>query len=112
MKKIGRAFRALNKSVSDPAKNEDSLKQAGIIRAQAEAAVTLKPAKTADLPEDQQAKFVDDYRQDMKNFLADVISLESALKANDNQQAKELVAKMKQDMKHGHKEYKKKKDDM
>lgn len=113
MDKIGHAFRALSHEVADPTKNEDSLKQVGIIRTNAEAALKLTPAKAADLPEDKRAGFVADYQEDMKKFLADVDSLEAALKAGNNAQAAQLAKKMKSDMEDSHKQFrKKKKDDM
>lgn len=111
MGKIGRAFRALSKSVSDPAKNVDSLKLVATIRTNAEAALELKPAKLADIPDAQKDTFLADYRQDMKHFLGDVASLEAALKAGNNTEAAAVVKKMKADMEESHKEFRKKKPD-
>jgi soluble cytochrome b562 len=111
MGKIGRAFRALSKSVSDPAKNADSLKLAATIRTNAEAALELKPAKLADIPDAQRDAFLADYRQDMKRFLGDIASLEAALKSGNNTEAAAVVKKMKADMDEGHKEFRKKKPD-
>jgi soluble cytochrome b562 len=111
MGKIGRAFRALNKTVKDPAKNADSLKLVGTIRTNAEAALQLKPAKLADIPADQQEKFLADYREDMKRFIGDVNSLEAALQTGNNAEAAAIVKKMKADMDEGHKEFRKKKPD-
>ncbi|HVU33798.1 MAG TPA: cytochrome b562 [Opitutaceae bacterium] len=110
MEKMGHAFRALGKEVADPARNEDSLKQVEIIRTNAAAGLNLKPEKTADLPEDQRAKFVADYQKHMKSFLADVDKLEAALKAGNNQDAEALVKTLKKDMGAGHKEFRKKHD--
>lgn len=113
MEKMGRAFRALGREVADPARNADSLKQAEIIRSNAEAALKLTPAKAADVSADKRADFVADYREHMKKFIADVASLQQALEAGKNAEAAELVKKMKGDMQAGHKEFrKKKKDDM
>lgn len=112
MEKIGHAFRALGREVKDPSRNEDSLKQVEIIRANAEAASKLKPAKTADVPEEQQAKFLADYEEHMKGFRADIDALADALKAGNNAQAADLVQKLKHDMEDSHKEFRKKKDHM
>jgi len=109
MGKIGRAFRALSKTINDPAKNPESLKLVETIRTNAEAASNLKPAKLADIPADQQAKFLADYQEDMKQFIADVTSLETALKADNNAEAAKIAKKMKADMDEGHKEFRKKK---
>ena len=112
MEKMGHAFRLLGREVKDPAKNADSLKQAEIIRTNAVEAAKLKPAKTADVPEEQQAKFVADYQEKMKALLSDIDALETALKANDNAGAADLVKKLKTDMDQGHKEFRKKMDEM
>src|SRR5258707_14380645 len=84
MEKISGAFRKLNRQISDATKNEDSLAQIAIIRENAEAGLKLEPAKKADLPADQQAKFVDDFHAKLKGFIADVGKLEAALKAGKN----------------------------
>jgi cytochrome c556 len=85
------------------------LKQVGTIKKNAEAAVTLKPQKLADIPEPQRAKFLADYQEQMKHFLADVNALEAALKAGNNAEAGALVKKLKADMDEGHKEFRKEK---
>lgn len=112
MEKMGHAFRQLNRQIADPAKNEDSLKQVAIIRQNAEAAAKLTPAKAADVPAADRAKFVAEYQEDMKRFLADVDKLEAALKAGNNQEAAPLVKTLKKDMDSGHKEFRKKKNEM
>lgn len=111
MEKMGRAFRALGRQVKDASKNEDSLKLVEIIRTNAQATLDLKPAKTADVPSDEQAKFVADYQQTMKHFLGDVDKLEAALKAGNNDEAATLVKTLKKDMDSGHKEFRKKRKD-
>jgi cytochrome c556 len=112
MEKIGGAFRALRKQISDPAKNEDSLKRLGVIRENAQAALTLEPAKKADIPADQQAKFVNDFHAKMKGFIADVDKLEAAVKAGNNEEAAKLLQVLGQDQKDGHHEFQKKKKKM
>jgi soluble cytochrome b562 len=109
MGRIGKAFRALGKQVNDASKNEESLKLVATIKSEAELAENLKPAKTASVPADQQDKFIADYQADMKSFVADVDSLEAALKAGNNAEAAQLVDKMKKDMQSGHKQYQKQK---
>ncbi len=109
MEKMGRAFRKLGKEVADSTKNEDSLQQVATIHTNAEAALKLQPEKTADLPEDQRAKFVAAYDDKMKSFIGDVEKLEAALKAGKNEEAAALVKTMKKDMDDGHKNFRKKK---
>jgi len=112
MEKIGGAFRALRKQIADPAKNEDSLKRISVIRDNAMAALKLEPSKKADVPAGEQAKFVADYQAKMKGFLGDVDKLESALKANNNEEAAKLLQALGQDQKDGHHDFQKKKQKM
>lgn len=106
MEEIGKAFRRLNRQIGDAAKNEESLTLIASIRERAEASLKLEPAKKAEIPAEQQAKFVAAYRAKMKDFLGNLGKLEAALKAGDNAQAEALVKTLKQDQKEGHKEFK------
>lgn len=109
MENMGRAFRALNREVSDPAKNEDALRQVATIRTNADAALKLQPAKTADIPADQRPKFVADYEQEMRALIDTLGKLETALKAGNNDEAVTLVKSLKKIQDDGHKQFQKKK---
>jgi soluble cytochrome b562 len=110
MEKLNGAYRKLGKQISDATKNEDSLAQVAIIKESAEAALKLEPAKKKDLPEAEQAKFVADYQGKMKEFIAMVGKLETALKAGDNAAAAKLVDDMKLERNADHKQFQKKKE--
>jgi cytochrome c556 len=112
MEKISGAYRALRRQVADPTKNEDSLKRVATIRENATAALKLEPAKKADIPADQQAKFVDDFHAKMKDFLADVDKLDAAFKSGNNEEAAKLLQVLNKDQKDGHTEFQKKKKKM
>ena len=107
MEKLNGAYRKLGRQVADATKNEDSLAQVAIIKAAAEAAVKLEPAKKSEVPAAEQAKFVADYQAKMKEFLATVGKLETALKAGDNTAAAALVEEMKNERNADHKSFKK-----
>lgn len=109
MDKMGSAFRALRRQVSDPAKNQDSLAKVAIIRENAEASLKLEPAKKADIPAAQQQQFVADYRAKMKEFIAVTDKLAAALKANNNDEATKLVGAMADTQKQAHTDFQKKK---
>ena len=109
MDKMGGAFRKLGKQINDATKNEDSLKLVATMRASAEDALKLEPAKKADIPADQQAKFVADYQTQIKGLIADIDKLDAALKAGNNTDAAALLKDLKKDMDDGHKEFRKKK---
>ena len=107
MEKIGGAFRALRRQVADPAKNADSLTKVATIRENAQAALKLEPAKKAEVPAAQQAKFVADYQAEMKKFIEMTTKVEAALKANNNAEAEKLLAAMNDHQKQSHKTFKK-----
>ena len=107
MEKIGGAFRALRRQISDASKNADSLARVATIRQNAEAALKLEPARKAEIPAAKQTKFVADYQAQMKKFVELCTKLEAALKANDNATAAKLCGDMGDAQKAGHKEFKK-----
>jgi cytochrome c556 len=107
MEKMGGAFRALRRQVSDASKNADSLARVATIRQNAEASLKLEPAMKADMPAAKQKKFVADYQAGMKKFIELCGKLEAALKANNNAEAAKLCAAMGDAQKSGHKSFKK-----
>ena len=107
MEKIGGAFRALRRQIADPSKNADSLAKVATIREHAEASLKLEPAKKAEIPAAQQAKFVADYRAEMKKFIELTGKVEAALKANNNEEAGKLLNALNDHQKQSHKAFKK-----
>jgi soluble cytochrome b562 len=106
---LSSAYKKLGKQINDASKNEDSLKLVATIHSSAEAALKLEPAKKADIPAADQAKFVTDYQAKMKSFIGEVDKLEAALKAGDNAAAAKQLDVLKQAQREGHKEFQKKK---
>jgi cytochrome c556 len=109
MNKISGAFRKLRGALPDATKNDDSLAQVAIIKENATAALKLKPAKLADVPDADQAKFIADYQAEMNKLLDSVNQLEAALKAGKNDDAQKIYAQMGQIQKDGHAAFRKKK---
>ena len=107
MEKMGGAFRALRRQISDASKNADSIAKVQAIKAGAEASLKLEPEMKKEKPAAEQAKFVENYRADMKKFIELCGKLEAALKANDNKTAEKLCGEMGDSQKAGHKQYKK-----
>jgi cytochrome c556 len=107
MEKVGGAFRALGRQITDASKNADSLQRLAVIKENLTAGLKLEPAKKAEIPAADQKKFVADYRAEMKKFLELVEKTEAALKANNNAEAEKLVATMRDDQKKAHKQFKK-----
>lgn len=107
MDHLGSAFRKLRRQAGEAAKNESSLELVATMRGAAEAALKLVPAKAADLPEADRAKFVAAYQEQMQRFIGTLDALAKALKAGDNAEAQKLVGELGSLQKAGHKEYKK-----
>jgi len=109
MEKMSSAFRRLRNQVKDPSKNADSLEKLKTVKENAQASLKLEPAQKSTVPAGEQAKYVEAYRAQMKDFVALVEKLEAALKANNNAEAEKLVAAMSDAQKKGHGEFNKKK---
>jgi soluble cytochrome b562 len=107
MDKIGSAMRKLRKQIDDPASNASSLALVSQVRAAAEAAAGETPAWAAEKPEADRAKFVADFRSDMKDFVGKVDSLAAALDANDNAAAAKIYKDLISAERDGHKEFRK-----
>ena len=106
MEKISGAWRKLRRQVADPASNAASLELVATIQAAAEKALTLTPARIEDVPAADREKFAGHYRQGMKEFHAEIGKLAAALQAGDNAAAQELVRKIGDLQKAGHREFK------
>lgn len=109
MDDLSDAYKKLGKQINDASKNEDSLKLVAIIHNSAEAALKFEPAKKADLPAADQAKFVENFHASMKKFIGEVDKLAALLKAGDNPAAAKQLDVLKQLQREGHKEFQKKK---
>jgi len=107
MDDLNAAYRKLGREINDASKNADSLKQVAIIKAAANAALKLEPAKKNEIPAADQAKFVADYQAGMKQFIGNIDKLEAAVKAGKNAEAAELLKTLKHDQEEGHKQFRK-----
>lgn len=111
MDHMGRAFRKLKKQVADPAQNASSLDLVGKMQQAAKEALDLTPEKTADLPADQQAKFIADFKAGMQGMQDEFSKLSDALTAGKNDDAVKIVAEIDALEKKDHKEFRKPKKD-
>jgi hypothetical protein len=111
MDRMGKAFRKLRKQVADPAQNASSLELVATMQAAAKEAMDFTPAKAADLPADQQAKFVDDFKAGIKGMQDEFTKLSDALTAGKNDDAVKIVAEIADLEKKDHKEFRKPKKD-
>lgn len=107
MDRLSGAFRKLRRQVGDPAQNAASLELLAEMRDAAQAAAKLVPAKAADLPEADRAKFTAAYRKQMGKLLTQLTDLEAALKTGDNSAALKQVSELADFQKASHREYRK-----
>lgn len=107
MDRMNRAFRELRKQAADAGSNAASLELVATMRAAATEAAKHTPALAADLPEAKRAAFTADYREQMETFIGVLDELAAAFKAGDNAATGELVGRLRDVQKQGHREYKK-----
>jgi hypothetical protein len=105
MDRMGKAFRKLRKQVADPTQNASSLQLLSTMDDAMKEALDLTPAKADDVPADQRAKFVDDYKAGIKGMQDELAKLRAALTAGKNDDATKIVAEIFEQEKKDHKEF-------
>lgn len=105
MAKMNGAWRKVRRQVTDATKNESTLEQLAIVRANATDSLKDEPERKADVPAAEQAKFVADYQTKMKEFIADLDTLAAALKAGNNEEAGKIIEAIGKTQKADHKEF-------
>jgi len=111
MEVIGKTFRSLRRAVRDPDKNAEAAEMAGTMLEAAQVSIDHKPTWTADQPADEQAAFVAGYKKEMEKFIQLLTDLKTALEADNNERANELVEALRDQQRSSHKEYKKPDED-
>jgi hypothetical protein len=105
MDRMGKAFRKLKKQVADPTQNASSLLLLTTMDDAAKEALDFTPAKAQDLPEDQRAKFEEDFKAGIKGMQDEFAKLRDALTAGRNDDAVKIVADIGNLEKKDHKEF-------
>jgi soluble cytochrome b562 len=105
MEDLGKAIKALRKSVKDPAKNADSLKLVETAEKAAIASRDMKPAVVEKAPKDKQAELLDGYKKGMDGVIAELGKLKQQIKDNKNEDASETLKKLKDLEEAGHEKY-------
>ena len=111
MERMGKAFRKLKKQVADPAQNASSLQLLAVMQDAAKEAIDLTPAKAADIPVDQRAKFMGDFKAGIRGMRDEFAKLAEALNAGRNGDAARIVDDIDALEKKDHKQFKKPKKD-
>jgi soluble cytochrome b562 len=105
MDRVGKAFRKLRKQVADPTQNASSLELLTTMEDAIKEALDFTPAKAEDLPEDQRAKFEEDFKAGIKGMQDEFAKLRDALTAGNNADAAKIVADIVDLEKKDHKEF-------
>lgn len=106
MDAMNKAYKALKKSISDPAAKADNLKLIAEIKKTTENSTKLDPKKAADEGANK-AAFIENYKKAMGEFSKAVDALEAAVNAGKADEAKAAYDKLLELKKEGHKQYKK-----
>lgn len=109
MENIGKSWRKAKGGVADSAKNADTLAALADVKKNMEEALKHEPAKKADIPAAEQAKFVADYQAKMKEEITKVDGIIAMVKAGKNADAAAAIGVVDQDQKDAHKAFKKQK---
>jgi soluble cytochrome b562 len=109
MEKISSAWRVAKRQLGNPEKNPDTLTKLATVKENMVAATELEPDLKKAKPPAEQAKFVADYRAQMKEEITKIDEIIALVKAGKNDEAVKLVKVVDQDQKDAHKRFKKQK---
>ena len=105
MEEMDDDLKKLRKSLKVPAENSASLELLTKLQQVTVSCKALIPAKAAELPEAEKAKFVAGYRKDMAVLLTHLCQIETAVIDGDNAKAEELFKGLKKIEDDGHEKY-------
>ena len=104
---MNKAYKALKKTVEDPAQKAENLKLIAEIKRTAEVTTKMEPKTTADQPAAGKAAFLEKYKAQMADFSKEVAALEAAVNAGNTAAAKASFDKLNELKKKGHEDFKK-----
>lgn len=110
MKIIGKSVKQLRNQIADPAQQQSSISLVEDALKAAQDAKKLAPAKAANVPEADRAKFITDYQAQMDVLIKDLTAIEDALKAGKYDDAQKAYAGLGDVKKDGHGKFIDKKD--
>jgi superfamily I DNA and RNA helicase len=107
MSSMNKAYKALKKSLEDPAQKAENLKLIAEIKKTAEASAKMEPKTTADQPAAGKAAYLEKYKAQMAAFSKEINALEAAVNAGNAAAAKASFDKLNEMKKKGHEDFKK-----
>ena len=107
MSAMNKAYKALKKTVEDPAQKEANLKLIAEIKKTTESTSKMEPKTTADQPAAAKPAYLEKYKAQMAEFAKEVNALEAAVTAGNTAAAKASFDKLNDLKKKGHEDFKK-----
>ena len=104
---MNKAYKALKKSIEDPAQKAENLKFIAQIKKTNDAASKMEPKTLADQPAATKAAYLEKFKASMADFGKHVDALEAAVNAGNTAAAKAEFDKLNELKKKGHEEFKK-----
>ena len=102
MKGMGKDFKSLGAQINDSSKNASSIQLAQDISNQLKKTNDMVPDEVANLPADQQAAALTEYKTTNKKVNDEVDQAIAALQANDNATAASILSQVANDKKSAH----------
>lgn len=102
MKLMERSYKAIARSIDDPAKDEQTLKAIAGFQSGAAASKSFVPHQIEELPEADRAKATAEYRAMLRDVLKTSIELEDAIVAGNRDAAKAALEKLHEMEEKGH----------
>lgn len=105
MREINENLRKLRSQYDQPDKKPENVQLVETIRTHVEAAQKLQPLKTPKIPADQREAFLKAFRTKLDEVLDTLAQLEDAEKEGNFPSARELILKLNELKKEGHKRF-------
>jgi hypothetical protein len=94
MAEMGAAWHKARLQVADPTRTADTIARFAALKQGMATALALEPAAVADLPPDEQPKFLAAYQAKLKEQMATIDEIVSLLRAGKNREAAVLTKTM------------------
>ena len=105
MTAMNKSLRILKRQVADPAKKEDNLALVGKMKANVDASLKLEPAKGKDVPAADKPAYLEKFKQQLVDLKKAYEELETALKADKQDEAKKVFEKLSEQKEKAHKDF-------
>jgi len=102
MKTLASSFRALNRQIDDPAKKDNSLQLVEKMKDAVKKSETYEPESAEQLPAEEKAAFLADYKKQLEGVSATLDKLSEAISSGDTTTAHKLLNDINQEKRAGH----------